>query len=170
MGNVENKQATAAWGQNEKRWLWGKRLLISTILIGLGGAAGFAGGVENAPAIYFDRIKHHRFNAMKVHEQIEPILFHVDATSEQKEKVSMIIRTSIVKIAGIGLKPWENHNEFLKLLQADKVDPSALEAIRARQVNQIDLASKSAVEAITKVALVLTSQQRRKLTEQWSWY
>jgi Spy/CpxP family protein refolding chaperone len=53
--------------------------------------------------------------------------------------------------------------EAIELLSQDKVDPAALEALRAKQIGLADEASRRLTRAVTEAAEVLTPEQRKEL-------
>jgi Spy/CpxP family protein refolding chaperone len=53
--------------------------------------------------------------------------------------------------------------EAIELLSQDKVDPAALEALRAKQIGLADEASRRLTRAIAEAADVLTPAQRKEL-------
>ena len=98
---------------------------------------------------------------------MERVLSRVDATAEQRGKVSGITKAAISDLTAQGIMPWEARRKFVELLRADTIDPAAFETLRAEQISKADAASKRVVQAVTEAAAVLTVEQRRELTERW---
>lgn len=171
MAEMENNGSGENQGQAKPKRRWGKPLLIGALLVGLGGVAGFAGGVGSAPGIFFYGMKHHNFDAEKVaariDRRVEKVLSRVDASADQQKKVSEIAKSAVNDLASLGFKPWETRTKMVELFRADTIDPAAFETLRVEQIGKMDAASKRAVQALTDAASVLTPEQRRELTERW---
>jgi protein CpxP len=154
-----------------RRWGWGRRALVGALLIGAGMLPGFAIGAHQAAAWIWHGPKHVRFDpermAERVDRRVDRMLSRVEATDEQKGKVSAITKAALTDLANLGVNPWDTRGKFVELLRADTIDPAALEALRAEQVGKLDAASKRAVAALTEAAAVLTPEQRKELTDRW---
>lgn len=152
--------------------LWGRGLLAAALLIGLGGAGGFAMGVHKASAMFWHGMGPGRLDPQEtsalVERKVDRVLSHVDATPEQKGKVVAIAKSAVTDLTKLGFSPGEGRSKFLALFRADKIEPEALEALRAEQTAKWDAASKRFMQAMTEAATVLTPEQRRELTEPWS--
>lgn len=153
-----------------RRWVWGRRVAAGALLIGIGvlpgfalGASHVAGWIMHGPGPRFDLA--HAIE--RVDHRVDKVLDRVDATDEQKSKVSGIAKAALSDLSAMGVNPWDARGKFVELLRADTVDPAALEALRAEQVGKIDAASKRVVSALSEAAAVLTPQQRKELTERW---
>lgn len=169
--NSESGQADNAGGRPRRRW--GRRILAGALLVGLGAVSGFAiGKAHSLPGWAWHAMAHREFNAERVGAHIERrvdrVLSRVDATSDQKAKVSAVMKTAVGDLAALGVKPWEMRARVVELMRADTIDPAALEALRAEQIGKIDAASKRIALAMTEAASVLTPEQRRTLTERWT--
>ncbi|WP_210191589.1 Spy/CpxP family protein refolding chaperone [Rhodomicrobium vannielii] len=140
-------------------------------LMAIGAASGYAIGHASAAPWWMWGGGHHGFNAermaKRVDHRVDRMLTRVDASDEQKGKVTAIAKTAITDIAALNLHPREMRAKFVELLRADTIDPAAFEALRAQQISNADAASKRAVQALTEAAAVLTPEQRRELTERW---
>jgi periplasmic protein CpxP/Spy len=149
----------------------GRRILIGALLFALGGAGGFALGAH-APAAVFRHGMHlmktdPQALAARVEHRIDRALSRIDANAEQKAKIEAAAKSAVLDLAKLGIDPRETHEKFIDLLRADKIDPEALETLRAAQAGKWDAASKRIVQAIEEAAPVLTAEQRRHLTERW---
>jgi protein CpxP len=168
MTDIQSERGEPA--RRSRRWVWGRRFAVGALLIGIGVLPGFALGANHV-AGWIMHGPGHRFDAAhmieRVDHRVDKVLSRVDATDEQKDKVSAIAKSAITDLAALGVNPWETRGKLVELLRADTVDPAAFEALRADQVGKIDAASKRAVAAITEAAAVLTPQQRKELTERW---
>jgi periplasmic protein CpxP/Spy len=150
---------------------WGRRLLAAALLIGLGGAGGFAFGMHKAAAMFWHGMDRARLDPEAATRHIEHrvgwVLSRAGANADQKAKVSAIARSAVLDLAKLGMSPRETREKFLALLRAGTIDPQALEALRVEQVTKWDAASKRVVQAVTEAAPILTAEQRRELTEPW---
>jgi periplasmic protein CpxP/Spy len=148
---------------------WGRRLLAAVLLVGLGGAAGFAAGLHKASAMFWYGMHAMKEKPERVAEHVQGgvnrVLSRVDASPEQKGKVSVIAKSAVTDLAALGIAPWEARSKFLTLFRADKIEPEAFEALRAEQTAKLDAASKRIVQALVDAGQVLTPEQRRALTE-----
>lgn len=154
-----------------RRKLW-RGALLGTLLLGVGAASGFAAGsVHGMPWWLLKAGAHHRLDperiAKRIDNRVDRVLDRVDATNEQRGKVSGILKTAMTDLTVLGIRPWETHAKFIELMRADTIDPAAFEALRAEQISTADAASKRVVQALTEAAQVLTPAQRRELVERW---
>ena len=162
---------TVAPKTHRKRGLW-RGLLLGTVLLGVGAASGFAAGsVHGMPWWLLKAGAHHRIDperiAYRIDKRVDRVLDRVDASREQKDKVSGILKTTLTDLTSLGIKPWETRAKFMDLMRADTIDPAAFEALRAEQISTADAASKRVVQAMTEAAQVLTPAQRRELVERF---
>lgn len=154
-----------------RRRRWGGALLGVALFV-VGTASGFAvATAQGGPWWMMGVGGHHRMNpdkiAARVDRRVEHALTRVNATEEQRAKVSGIAKAAISDLAAQGTMPWEARGKFIELLRADTIDPAAFEALRAEQISKADAASKRIVQAVADAASVLTVEQRRELTQHW---
>lgn len=141
-----------------KRGLIVGSIAAAVVVVGVGVAAsqpwggqGFGGGMGGP------------FMNMRAEWGVNRMLDRLDATPEQKEKV-----TAIVKKALADLEPMRNgrtafRDEAAKLLKAEKVDRAELEKLRAKHLAQADAASKQITQAVADASDVLSPKQRAEL-------
>ncbi len=150
---------------------WGRRLLVAILLIGVGVAGGFAMGMHNAAAMFWHGIERAKLDpkasAAHIEHKVDRVLSRVDASADQKAKVSAIAKSAVTDILELGISPRETRTKLIEFFRADKIDPEALEALRAQQTAKWDAATKRIVQAMTEAASVLTPEQRRELTDRW---
>ena len=150
---------------------WGRRALAAALLVGLGGVGGFAIGEHKASSFFWHAMTPGKLTpeetAAMVERKVNRVLSHVDATEEQKTKVSAIAKAAAADLTKLGITPGEGRSKFLQLFRADKVEPDAIEALRAEQSTKWDAATKRIAQAVAEAAQVLTPEQRRELTERW---
>ena len=155
--------------RRRRRW---RGAIIGAALFAVGTAAGFAVATAHGmPWWMLGAAAHHRFDperiAARVDHRVDRVLSRVDATAEQRGKVSGITKAAIADLSALGVAPWEVRGKFVELLRADTIDPAAFETLRAEQIGKADAASKRIVQALAEAASVLTVEQRRELTERW---
>jgi len=151
---------------------WGRTVLAAALLIGLGGAGGFALGMYKASAFVWHMMAPGKLSAEEtasmVERKVNHVLSRVAATDEQKAKVTAIAKAAVADLSKLGFAPRESRAKFLNLVRADQIDPDAIEALRAEQSLKWDAATKRIAQAVAEAAQVLTLEQRRDLTEKWS--
>ena len=105
----------------------------------------------------------------KVDERIESMvkrmLSRVEATEEQRTKVSAIAKQAASDLRGMREKQHALRAKGLELLGAPTVDRAAIEGLRAEQMKLADEASKRVSVAMADSAEVLTPEQRAKLAQ-----
>jgi Spy/CpxP family protein refolding chaperone len=141
-----------------KRGLIVGAIAAAAVVVGVGVAAsqpwggqGFGGGMGGP------------FMNMRAEWGVNRMLDRLDATPEQKEKV-----TAIVTKALADLEPMRNgrtafRNDAARLMKADKVDRAELEKLRVQHLTQADTASKRITQAVADAADVLSPKQRAEL-------
>jgi len=118
---------------------------------------------------------HHRMgqgmNPGEQQEHIERMVgmlsWKVDATPEQKQKLTAIAATAVKELEPYHQKFFDAHKRAHELLLQPTMDRAALEALRAEQVASVDEASKKLVQFLADASDVLTPQQRAKLAKDW---
>jgi protein CpxP len=155
-------------GRGRRRW---RGVVFGVLLFAVGTASGFAVATAHGMPWWMLGAAHHRMDperiAARVDHRVERVLSRVNATDEQRNKVSGITKAAISDLSALGVMPWEARGKFVELLRADTIDPAAFETLRAEQISKADAASKRIVQAVTEAASVLTVEQRRDLTERW---
>jgi periplasmic protein CpxP/Spy len=138
-----------------------KRLTLATLAGGLAAAASF-----NAFA------RRGRGRGSHGPEDLDRMLQHlyveIDATEEQKQRLDPIVRQAVNELAPLRQNLHAARREALGLLAQDKVDAAALEALRARQIQLADGASRSVTKALVDAAEVLNPAQRRQLARHFA--
>jgi periplasmic protein CpxP/Spy len=175
MTENETSKTSSQTGQSKssRTLRWGKRILVGTVLVGLGVTAG-AGLTVNAVQAHFWR----GFNQQtmtpeeisnRVDRRVERILSGINGTTaEQKQKIAEIAKGAITDLQALGFAPREVRGKAMELLGADTFDAAALETLRAEQATKFDTASKRIVQAVSEAATVLTDEQRKQLVTNMS--
>ena len=120
-------------------------------------AGGFMGGPVD-PARLDDHI-----DRMTRHFAVE-----VDASVEQQARLAVIAKAAAKDLLPMREQAQRARKEALDLLAAPTVDRSAIERLRAQQIERADQASKRIAQAIGDSADVLTPEQRKSLAERIS--
>jgi Spy/CpxP family protein refolding chaperone len=89
----------------------------------------------------------------------------VDATPEQKDKLTTIAKGAARDLAPMTGKLKQARQQAIDLMGAETVDRAALENLRAEQFALMDASSKRLTQALADAADVLTVAQRKKLAE-----
>lgn len=146
---------------------WGKRIVVGVMLAGLSLTTVAVIGVKSVSAKFWRDFGDGKINVERMSERldwrIDRALSRVNGTTEQKQKISAIAKAALEDMAKMEIAPRLIRSKFVDLLQADTVDPAAIESFRAEQVAKIDAASKRVVQAVTEAAAILNVEQRREL-------
>jgi len=105
----------------------------------------------------------------KMDEHVERMVKHlaveVDATPEQREKLTTVAQSAARDLAPMVGKMKRARQQAIDLMGAEKMDRAAIESLRAAQIALMDSTSKRLTQALADAADVLTVEQRRKLAE-----
>lgn len=101
----------------------------------------------------------------RIDKGVEWVLSDVNATPEQKQKVSAIAKAAATELAPLREQHRAARKQVMQLLSAPTVDRAALEAVRAEQLKSAEAASRRVTQALADIADVLTPEQRVKLRE-----
>lgn len=101
---------------------------------------------------------------------IDRMLGKVDATAEQKSKITAIAKAAITDMAPAQQAHAAARTKLAELLKADKVDHAGIEQLRTEQFALGETLTKKAVAALADAADVLTPAQRAKLVDRWQSY
>jgi protein CpxP len=154
--------------RRRRRW---PGAVAGVLLIGIGAVGGYAAGAMHGPWWILSAAAHGHFDPARmgkhIDRRVDHVLDRVNASQEQRDKVTGIFKSALGDVTALGMKPWETHEKVIALLRADTIDPAAFEALRAQQISTADAASKRIVQAMTEAAQVLTPEQRRELADRW---
>jgi len=160
--NHPSPTATTGW----RRW---KIVGLGAALVGaLSLAACHHGGIGG---------HHHRHGAhgqmspeqaaKRVDKMVNWVLDDVDATDEQKSKVSALAKGALQDLQPLRIQHHAARNKAIELLTQDQIDRQAMEQLRAQEIDLAEQASKRLTAALADIAEVMTPEQRRKLAEQY---
>lgn len=133
-----------------------RRITLATLLGGVAAAASF-----NAFAHRGGRDGMH--GSMDPERMLKHLYVEIDATAEQQQRLDPIVRQALQELAPLRQNLHAARGEALKLLAQERVDASALEALRVRQIQLADQASRTVTRALVDAAEVLEPAQRRRL-------
>lgn len=133
-------------------------------------AAGFIGAYASKS---FAHGPHHMMTAnmdpAQMDEHVERMVKHlaveVDATPSQREKLTGIAQAAARDLAPLRGKVKDARTQALDLMNAEKIDRTAIESLRAEQIVLLDTVSKRVTQALADAGEVLNPDQRRKLAE-----
>lgn len=134
--------------------------------IALVAAAGSMAVASAAPALHgMGMAGHHQGPHMAMEEHTHQYIAQAmaDATPEQKAAVDRILQSAQADLGPLHEQMQQGHVRAHQLLTAPALDRAALEELRVRQMQAMDLISKRILAAVEDVAEVLTPAQRAKL-------
>ena len=141
-----------------------RRLTFATLIGGLAAAISakaFAQGSHwhggsRGPIDPADLDKH--LDRMLKHLYVE-----IDATEEQKTKLDPIVKQAAKDLLPMREQLRAGRGDAIDLLTQERIDPAAIEALRARQIQLVDDVSRRLTRAIAEASEVLTPAQRKEL-------
>jgi periplasmic protein CpxP/Spy len=98
-------------------------------------------------------------------EIVDHIGWAIDATDEQKAKLTTIATAMLKDLEPAHAKLRAAHDRIAELLRQPKTDRAALEALRAEHIALADDVSKRITQGLADASDVLTPQQRAKLAD-----
>ena len=131
-------------------------------------AAGFVGGYASKSLAHDPgSLMAETMNPAQIDERVERMVKHlaveVDATPEQKDKLTAIAKSAAHDLAPLRGNMKRARQQAIDLMNAEKVDRAAIETLRAEQVALMETTSKRLTQALADAADVLTVEQRKKL-------
>jgi Spy/CpxP family protein refolding chaperone len=115
---------------------------------------------------------HKRFSEMteeeiqsRVTRVVKHVAIEIDATDEQTDKIVTLVMAVANDMKPLHEKMHASREEIQALLLSEQIDRTALEALRAARVAEVDQMSKTLIEAVADAAEVLTLEQRKVLEE-----
>lgn len=139
-----------------------KRAGIATLIGGVAAAVGFK-------AFAYGRRgrMHGPIDPAELEQRLDRMLKHlyveVDATEEQKQKLEPIVKDAAKELLPMRESLHAGRRQAIELLTQERIDPVAIEALRARHLQLADDASRRLSRAIADAAEVLTPAQRKEL-------
>jgi Spy/CpxP family protein refolding chaperone len=103
----------------------------------------------------------------RVDEHLERMLKHlyveIDATDEQKQKLAPIVKQAARDLLPLRERMRDARKKALEVLTQDSIDRTAIETLRAEQLQLAEQASKRIAQSLADAAEVLTPAQRKEL-------
>jgi Spy/CpxP family protein refolding chaperone len=138
------------------------RATLATLAGGLAAAASF-----NAFAQRGRGGPHGPIDPAQLEQRLDRMLQHlyveIEATEEQKQRLDPIVRQAVKELAPLRRNLYAARQEAIGLLGQDRVDAAAFEALRAKQIQLTDGASRTVSRALLDAAEVLNPAQRKRL-------
>jgi Spy/CpxP family protein refolding chaperone len=103
------------------------------------------------------------FTPGRIERMVNRLAWAVDASSEQKQKLTAIIQRAADDLRPLREKRVEARRQLRDVLTAPTIDRSKLEAMRADHMKLADQASQRITAALAEAAEVLTPEQRADL-------
>ena len=103
--------------------------------------------------------------ADRVETGVKYVLSDVDATADQKAKVTAILQATAKDVASLRDRHFADARQIRELLSAPSIDRAGLEHVRTEELSLADHASQRILEGIADSAEVLTPEQRVKLAD-----
>ena len=101
--------------------------------------------------------------------QIDRMLRHlyveIDATEDQKQRLAPIVKEAVKDLAPLREKFHATRKQAIELFTQDRIDPAAVESLRAEKMRLADEASRRFSRALSDAAEVLTPEQRKGLAQ-----
>lgn len=94
---------------------------------------------------------------------LKHLYVEIDATEEQKSKLDPIVKQAAKDLLPMRERLRAGRGEAIELLTQERVDPAAIEGLRAKQLELVDEISRRLTRGIADAAEVLTPAQRKEL-------
>jgi Spy/CpxP family protein refolding chaperone len=113
-----------------------------------------------------ERRERQAFFPGRIERVVDRALDRLDASSEQRQKITRIAERTADEIFALREKHLDARKQLREVLAAETIDRTRLEALRAEQMQLADAASKRITEAVAEAAEVLNPAQRAELSRQ----
>jgi len=138
-----------------------RRITLATLAGGIAAAVGFQALAQGR------RHGHGPIDPAELDKHLERMLKHlyveIDATEAQKQQLEPIVKQAAKDLLPMRERVHAARREAIELLAQERIDPAALEALRAQQIGLADQVSRRLTRAIAEAAEVLTPAQRKEL-------
>ena len=136
-----------------------RRITLTMLIGGIAGGIGFKA---------FGQGRWHGHGPIDLDRMLKHLYVEIDATEEQKQRIEPIVKQAANDLLPMRERLHAGRREAVELLVQDRVDPAALEALRAKQIGLADEASRRLTRAIAEASDVLTPAQRKGLAEHFA--
>ena len=103
----------------------------------------------------------------RAERMVEHFAKRVNATPEQREKLTAIAKGVARDLAPLREKARNARSSGIALLKSPTIDRAALEQLRVEQLQLADATTRRMTQALADAAEVLTPEQRAKLAERF---
>ena len=138
-----------------------RRITLATLAGGIAAGIGFKAFANGR------RHGHGPIDPANLDKHLDRMLKHlyveIDATEAQKQQLEPIVKQAAKDLLPVRENLHAGRRDAIALLSQERVDPAALEALRAKQIGLADEASRRLTRAIGEAADVLTPAQRKEL-------
>lgn len=138
-----------------------RRITLATL------AGGVAAGIGFKAFGYGRRHGYGPIDPADLERHVDRMLKHlyveIDATDAQKQQLDPIVRQAAKDLAPMRENLHAARRQAIELLTQERIDPAALEALRSKQIQLADEASRRLTRALADAAEVLTPEQRKGL-------
>ena len=140
-----------------------RRITLATLIGGAAAGIGFGAFANGRHRGAFSG----PLDPAELEQRLDRMLKHfyveIDASEEQKRRLEPIVKQAAKDLLPMREDLHAGRREAIELLTQERVDPAALEALRARKIGLADEASRRLTRAIAEAADVLTPAQRKQL-------
>ena len=98
---------------------------------------------------------------------LQHLFVEIDATEDQKQRLAPILKGAAKDLAPLREKFRATRAQAIELLTQDRIDPAAIESLRAEKLRLADEASRRFTRALSEAAEVLTPEQRKGLAQRF---
>ena len=154
---------------------WRRGLLIAlTLVLALGVVGTVGGSALSGWTGYGPPWRHHGgfggpFGPAAAEDRADRAVRHlaveIDATADQQEKLRAIVRAAVRDLLPLRERVSMTRQRARELLTQSTIDRTAIERLRAEQVEAFDTASRRLAQALADTTEVLTPEQRRRVSE-----
>ena len=103
-----------------------------------------------------------------VERMLQHLYIEIDATTEQKQRLGPIFKAAARELAPLHERFHAGRAQAIALFTEERIDPNAIEALRAEQLRLADEGSRRIMRALAEAAEVLSPAQRKGLAERWA--
>ena len=99
----------------------------------------------------------------RIDRMLQHFYIEIDATEEQKQRLAPIVKDAVRDLQPLRERLREGRAQAIELMTKERIDPAALEALRAEKMRLAEDASRRVTRALAEAADVLTPAQRKEL-------